>query len=166
MTEETKAPVKTHNDPIPSAFAEHQSKMPEPPAEVDREATPLVKLDAPIGSKYVPFYDIKFPKDVDPARWLKDKGIVPIRRYVCELIGHPEFKALGSWAMCSTDAIVNFEQHYQIQPSARLRYSVIEVPPPKSEDTKPSVKDESKQNADDAKAKELASANNAGASTR
>lgn len=112
--------------------------MPEEIRDVKRDTTPLVRADVRPNPQYVSAYELKIPAkdengvDIDPHHWCRERGIVPVRRYVAECVGHPELGAIRTWATGASDAIMLFCQKRKIKNAHMFEFRAVEDPPAKA----------------------------------
>lgn len=132
-----KARVYQHSDPVSPLVDQMTSRMPSGIEEVSRKGSPLEKADVKREPKTVSAYELEIPKKdadgnkIDPCHWVRERGLVPVRRYVVECVGHPELGVIRTWARGASDALMLFCQVRKLRNAHMFDFSAVEDPPAK-----------------------------------
>ncbi len=130
VSPEAKKVIHDKGEPFPFA-KELQDRMPGKPRVVRaRKESPLSKK-APdhttIG--YMSAYEANIPEWVKRFDWCRERGVILVRRYHVEMVGHREYAPLETWAEYEGDAIRFFHLHWKIKNPENYQFRVVEAPP-------------------------------------
>lgn len=121
----------THDKGEPFPFAkELQDRMPGQARVVKRKDSILTKK-APDHStiSYMSAYEANIPEGIKAFDWCRERGVILVRRYHVEMVGHPKYSPLETWAEYEGDAIRFFHLHWKIKNPENFQFRVVEVPP-------------------------------------